>query len=65
VILVCVLMTAFVWLATGALVVAAKAHGRDDEQDARLAALEREADDLGPLPPERPPSRPPIGFRSD
>lgn len=63
------LLVACVWLATAALLVAALAHVRDDEQDARLDALEREVDavSLAPLPDEVQPvePRPPIGFRSE
>lgn len=58
---------AAVLLATCALLVAALAHVRDDEQDGRLDAVERDADRaaLDPLPPEVEPETPrsPIGFR--
>jgi hypothetical protein len=55
-------------MATAALVLAALAHGRDDEQEARLDALERDAEpvnDLAELPPEVEPPRAPIGFRRE
>jgi hypothetical protein len=58
-----------VWLGTVALLVAALAHVRDDEQEARLGALERDAasaGELGPLPAEvEPEERRPIGFRRE
>lgn len=54
-----------VWTATAALVAVAALYGRDDEQEDRLAALERDRE-LGELPAEMEAAeRRPIGFRRE
>lgn len=56
------------WLLTAALILVALLHGRVEDHEARLDALERPpepVDDLDTLPPEVDPPRAPIGFRRE